>query len=111
MFESYSLGAVRIVTGRGPLHLETQSAAKRAFDVAAAGGTPRIIFDMDQLLLINGVCLEMLLALQAGYAAKGGGLNLVRPNVLCRDILRITGVGPRFDIYEDVASAAGSYAA
>jgi hypothetical protein len=41
---------------------------------------------------------------------KGGAFKLARPNTLCQDILEITGVASRLDIFDDTVTAAGSFA-
>jgi anti-anti-sigma factor len=109
MFDRYRQGAVDVVTGGGPLHRESLDAARDALAACLCAAPPRVVFDMEHVLLVDGDGLELLLDTQDVCAARGGSLHLARPNALCRDILRVTGVGERFEVFDDVTLAVGSF--
>ena len=72
-------------------------------------GQPRVVLDMQRAALVDSTALEMLLDVQDQYQWKGGALKLANVNALCEEILRVTGVDSRFEVYSDVGSAVRSF--
>ena len=59
---------------------------------------------------MDSAALEVLLDVQESFDRHGGTLKLAAAGALCRDILRATGVSSRFEMFDDVNSAVGSFA-
>jgi anti-anti-sigma factor len=109
VFERHRQGAVDVVSGSGPLDRETLDQARELFADCLRSGLPRVVFDMESVLLLDSAALELLLDVQDGCSARGGTLHLSRPNGLCRDILRVTGVGESFETFDDLLLAVRSF--
>ncbi len=109
MWNHQQLGAASIISGRGALNIESIESAQRVFERGIGAGVPRVVFDMNEVLLVDSAGLEFMLDILEECENRGGSLRLVSPNSLCRDILRITEVEQRFEIYRDSATAAGSF--
>ena len=72
-------------------------------------GQPHVVFDMQGVPLVDSRGLELLLQMHDAYKRLGGDLKLASVNPLCAEILKITGVGPHFEIYRDTGAAVGSF--
>ena len=69
-----------------------------------------LVIDLHETPLIDGAGLETLIDLREKIESRGGGVKLAAVNPLCADILRITGVGDKFEQFDVVKSAVGSFA-
>ena len=110
MFEHSKQGAVDLIAGDEPLHVDTLERAARLLDQCIAQGQPRLVFDLGGVALIDSAGLELLLDARERCAQRGGLLQLAAPNPLCRDVLQVTGLASEFEIFDDVLSAVGSFA-
>jgi anti-anti-sigma factor len=103
-------GAVTVVRPVGPLTV----AQAESFLEGAAGklgqGRPMVVIDMHEAPLVDSAGLEALVELRDRVEARGGSVKLAAVNVLCGDILRVTGVGHKFEQYGMVKTAVGSFA-
>ena len=109
MYEHSKQGAVNVIRGSDPLnadHVEFFEATLARF---GDGGQPHVVFDMQSVPLVDSAGLELLLDIQERFRLRGGTLKLAAVNPLCREILKVTGVGPRFEIFPDSGSAVGSF--
>jgi len=109
MFKCAKQGVVNVISGDDPLNADSLSDVTRLLDECIAEGQPRIVIDLQSIPLIDSAGLELLLDVYDQCARRGGALCLAGPNDLCHDILRITGVAERSEIYEDALSAVGSF--
>lgn len=103
-------GAVGVVRPKSPIDAAHAEAIKTAVLDGVGVGRPMIVVDMHESPLIDSAGLETLLELREALEAKGGAVKLADVNSLCADILRITGVGQKFEQYAQVRSAVGSFA-
>jgi anti-anti-sigma factor len=110
MFKHTRQGAVELIQGDVPLNLDHIAEVEELLAECEAAGQPRIVIDLDLVPLIDSTGLELLLDLRDRCLQKGGAVKLASPNNLCEEILRITGVGEKFEIYGDSVAAAGSFA-
>jgi anti-anti-sigma factor len=110
MFENRKHGAVHVVSGDACLNVEAVDELHALFADCAAQGQPRIVFDMQNVPLIDSCGLGLLVTTHRQCRLRGGCLRLAGPNQLCRDILDVTGVADRLQIYDDVLTAVGSFA-
>lgn len=109
MFERARQGAVDVVQGDDPLNVDHVQRVRRLLEECLSRGQPRVVLDLGQVPLLDSAGLEMLLDLQEAVQRCGGSLKLAVGNPLCREILSVTGVGSRFEIFTEAASAVGSF--
>ena len=64
-----------------------------------------VVVDLTSVNLIDGGGLEWLLDLDDTLAHRGGCLRLAAAGDLCRDMLRITGVGERLATFDSLGDA------
>ena len=110
MFERTKQGAVDIIRGSDPLDREHTEFLLGLFAHCGENGQPRVVLDFQGVPLLDSAGLELLLDTQDDFQQLGGALKLSAPNDLCSEILKVTGVGSRFEIYPDSAAAVGSFA-
>ncbi len=103
-------GGVTVIRPDQPLQRSTVEAL--AVDVANATrvGLPLVVLDLTETPLIDSAGLEWLLDLDEQCGGGGGCVCLCAANELCRDILRITGVGATLRHFDDLTEALGSFA-
>ena len=76
-----------------------------AFTSCIAAHNVRLVLDLATVPLVNGRALEVMLEAHARLGALGGGLKLLNPNGLLRDIFRATGFDDSVDVGNPVAGA------
>ena len=109
MFNAQQQGAITLISGNGPIASSTLEELGRLLDECLAASHRRIVFNLTEVPLFDSAGLEWLLDASDSCAALGGQLQLAAANLLCRDILRITGIGNRFETFEDVRTAVRSF--
>jgi anti-anti-sigma factor len=103
-------GAVSVVRPEGPL-TETYAADFLQAAVGKLGqGRPMLVVDLHEVPLVDSAGLEALVDVRDRIEARGGGVKLAAVNALCHDILRVTGVGQKFELYPHVKSAVARFA-
>jgi anti-anti-sigma factor len=110
MFERARQGAVDVIFGATPLNRESAPQVAELLEQCLQSGQPRAVFDLEQVPLLDSAGLEALVDAQDTFAVRGGSLKLARPNALCNEILTVTGVARRFEVFADTLSAVGSFA-
>lgn len=110
MYELSRQGAVDVISGSEPLNVEYRDAVSGIIERCLTSGQPRIVFNLRSVPLIDSAGLELLLEAREKCLQRGGVLHLAAPNGICEDILNITGVGARFEVFDDVMPAVGSFA-
>ncbi|MCA9047511.1 MAG: STAS domain-containing protein [Planctomycetaceae bacterium] len=109
MWEQTRHGVVDIISGTGPLNMETAEPLRKLLENRTAGGQPRLVLDCRNIALIDSAGLELLLDTRDACILRGGQFHLSSLNALCRDILHITGVLEHFEVYNDSVAASGSF--
>jgi anti-anti-sigma factor len=109
MFEQTKQGAIDVVFGSDPLNGDHVDRLRALLESYAEEGQPHVVLDMQGVPLIDSRGLELLLEMFDEYKQMGGALKLASVNQLCAEILKITGVGPHFEIYRDTGVAVGSF--
>jgi len=103
-------GAVTVVRQAGPL-TAAQAVEFRDGVLSHLGpGKPMVVVDLHEAPLLDSAGLEALVDLRDRIEARGGAVKLAGVNALCGDILRVTGVGHKFEQFALVKSAVGSFA-
>lgn len=109
MFERTRQGAVDILRGDLALNADSVPRVQDLFAQCCHAGVPRIVFDLEQIPLIDSAGLEWLLAAQDELQKRGSSLRLAVGNSLCREILHLTGVDESFEIYNNPSLAVSSF--
>jgi anti-anti-sigma factor len=102
-------GAVSVMRPQGPL---TEAQCAGFLDAASklGAGRPMVVVDLHETPLLDSAGLEALVELRERLEARGGAVKLAGVNALCSDILRVTGVGQKFEQYPHVKSAVARFA-
>ena len=103
-------GAVCVVRPQVPLAGDNCAKVRAAALNGLGSGRPMLVIDLQQTPLMDGAGLETLVELREKIEARGGSVKLAAVNALCADILRVTGVGDKFEQYSVLKSAVGSFA-
>ena len=109
MFETTTQGAVSIISGDSPLKEDFLLEFMESFEDLLTIGQPMSVLDMSGISLIDREGLEMLMDLQDKFYRRGGCLKLAAANPLCSDILRVTNVEERFEVFDRLIDAVGSF--
>jgi anti-anti-sigma factor len=59
--------------------------------------------------LMDSAGLELLLDTHDDCQRLGGAMKLANPGALCSEVLKMTGVGARFEVFSDTGSAIRSF--
>jgi anti-anti-sigma factor len=110
MFPTEKQGAVCVVRPQVPLAGEQCAPFLGAVQTALGTGRPMLVVDLHAVPLVDSLGLESLVTLRERLEARGGAVKLASVNSLCADILRVTGVGERFEQHAQVKNAVGSFA-
>jgi anti-anti-sigma factor len=109
MFEHTKQGAIDVVFGNDPLNGDHVGRLRALLEKYIEEGQPHVVLDMQGVPLVDSSGLELLLDIHDEYKRLGGALKLAGVNHLCGEILKITGIGPQFEIYRDTGAAVGSF--
>jgi anti-anti-sigma factor len=110
MFPVEKQGAVSVVRPQVPLVGELCDSFASAVLAGLGAGRPMLVVDLHGVPLVDSLGLETLVDLREKVEARGGAVKLAAVNSLCADILRVTGVGDRFEQHHQVKTAVGSFA-
>tara|TARA_R110002049_G_scaffold27321_3_gene94415 strand:+ start:53056 stop:53388 length:333 start_codon:yes stop_codon:yes gene_type:complete len=103
-------GSVLVVTPQGALRTDDVPDMDAKVQANINGGVPMIVINLSETPLIDGQGLEWILNLDEACCRRGGCVRLCGVGELCRDVLRITGVGESIKVYDDLTAALGSFA-
>ena len=103
-------GAVTVIRPDSPLRADAVEPLRSQAGPLLAGGVPMVVLDLSQTPLIDGAGLEWVLTLDETCSRRGGCLRVCGAGELCRDILRVTGVGKSLQQFDDLTLALGSFA-
>ncbi len=109
MFQCAKRGGVFVVSGSTAINHESAGALVQAFDGCLERGQSQVVLSFDEVPLIDSVGLETLCELGDQCVRRGGSLVLSVPDLLCNEILQVTGVAQRFAIFDSLVTAIGSF--
>jgi anti-anti-sigma factor len=109
MFEHKRQGAIDVVGGGDRISGDRVSELATMLDGCAKCGQPRVVLDLNGVALVDSAGLELLLSTHEEYQRTGGALKLANPGALCAEVLKVTGVGAKFEVYGDTGSAVRSF--
>jgi anti-sigma B factor antagonist len=109
VFTQKQQGVVDIISGGDRISGEHVAELAEVLDARLGTGQPQIVLDMQSIALVDSAGLELLLDFQEKCQRMGGALKLAGASALCREVLKATGVGARFEIYRDSGGAVRSF--
>jgi anti-anti-sigma factor len=109
VFQRRRQGAVDVVYGDDPLNADFAPTMLQVLRNCGTQRQPHVVVDFEHIPLIDSAGLEAILDVHEEFQQRGGTMKLAVSHSLCREILDVTGVGGRFEIFPDVASAVGSF--
>jgi anti-anti-sigma factor len=109
MFEFKCQGAVDVITGGDRLAGDHVVELRDLLEGRMERGQPQIVLDMQGVAVVDSAGLELLLDFQEKCQRMGGALKLANVAALCREVLKATGVGAKFEIFRDSGGAVRSF--
>jgi anti-sigma B factor antagonist len=109
MFEHKTQGAVEVITGGDRITGEYVEELATLLETRLDHGQPQIVLDLQSVAVIDSAGLELLLDTQEKCQRMGGALKLANLGALCREVLKATGVGGKFEIFRDSGGAVRSF--
>jgi anti-anti-sigma factor len=109
MFEQKCQGAVDVIGGGDRIAGDHVPELASLLEARLERGQPQIVIDMQRIAIIDSAGLELLLDFQEKCGRMGGALKLANVGALCREVLKATGVGARFEIFRDSGGAVRSF--
>jgi len=102
-------GAVDVLQVDGTLNAEQTTELAAALEQVTKAGAPMVVCDLSEVQLIDSAGLEWLLDAADEISLGGGTMKLAGTTPLVADILRVSGVGQRFEMFDNVKSGVGSF--
>ncbi len=109
MFQQKCQGAVDVITGGDRISGEHVAELSALLASRVGRGQPQIVLDLQSIAVIDSAGLELLLDFQEKCQRRGGALKLANVGTLCREVLKATGVGARFEMFRDSGGAVRSF--
>jgi len=109
MFEQKCQGAVDVISGGDRISGEHVAELAAVLEARLDRGQPHIVLDLQGVAVIDSAGLELLLDVQEKCQRMGGALKLANLGAVCREVLKATGVGARFEIFRDSRGAVRSF--
>lgn len=109
MFEHKCQGAVDVISGGDRISGEHVPELAALLENRIERGQPQIVLDLQGIGVIDSAGLELLLDFQEKCQRMGGALKLANVTALCREVLKATGVGARFEMFRDSGGAVRSF--
>ena len=103
--EQSQQGTVLVLTPGGALVDSDRTQLADLLKKHIERGNIKIILDMNAVPFIESEGLEMLLDVAEDTIAAGGGLRIVNPSDIVKDILSATRLNTRIEIHPQVADA------
>ena len=108
MFRTERQGTVEVVICGAPLNRENVAAFNSTV-TSCLSGQPKLVLDLGNVALLDGEGLETLLDLQDELELLGGMVKIAAVGNVCEDALKVTGIGDRFESFDTVKAAVGSF--
>jgi anti-anti-sigma factor len=109
MFEQKRQGAIDVIGGGDRISGDRVPELAKVLDGCAQRGQPKVVLDLQGVALVDSAGLELLMTTHEEYQRTGGALKLANPGALCAEVLKVTGVGARFEVFGDMGSAVRSF--
>ena len=109
MFQQKHQGSVDVISGGDRISGEHVAELSALLETRVERGQPQIVIDLQGVAVIDSTGLELLLNYQEKCQRMGGALKLANASTLCREVLKATGVGSRFEMFRDSGGAVRSF--
>jgi anti-anti-sigma factor len=109
MFERVRQGAVDVLRGDEALVADNLPRPAQLLDACFTAGIPRVVLDLESVPLMDSKGLEWVLDTHDRLLDRGSSLRIVANQSLCREILQLTGVAEKCQVYGDLTSAVASF--
>jgi anti-anti-sigma factor len=109
MFEQKRQGAVDVIGGGDRISGDRVAELAEVLQKCVKQGQPRIVLDLQGIAIVDSAGLEVLLDGHDECHRLGGALKLANPGALCSEVLKLTGVRAKFEIFDDTGSAVRSF--
>jgi anti-anti-sigma factor len=109
MFEKKRQGAVEVISGGDRISGDRVAELAEVLESCQSDGQPQVVLDLHTVALIDSAGLELLLDTEEHFHRLGGSLKLANACALCSEVLKVTGVGARFESFADTGSAVRSF--
>ena len=109
MFLHKCQGAVDVISGGDRVSGEHVAELSNVLESRLGNGQPQIVLDLQGVAVIDSAGLELLLDYQEKCQRMGGAFKLANAGALCREVLKATGVGARFEMFRDSGGAVRSF--
>jgi anti-anti-sigma factor len=109
MFTHKQQGAVDVISGGDRISGEHVAELAGVLEARLGHGLPQIVLDLQSIAIVDSAGLELLLDFQEKCQRMGGALKLANVGALCREVLKATGVGARFEMFRDSGGAVRSF--
>jgi anti-anti-sigma factor len=109
MFTYKHQGAVDVINGGDRISGDHVADLSNVLQSRLESGQTQLVLDLHGIALIDSAGLELLLDFQEKCQRMGGALKLANAGALCREVLKATGVGSRFEIFRDSGGAVRSF--
>jgi anti-sigma B factor antagonist len=93
---------LQIVSVKGAI---TYSSAPALQEACGADGATSLILDLTEVPSVDSMAVGTLVRVLVSFSKSGRKLALVGPNHRIRNVLKLTGVDPLFDIYTTIPEA------
>jgi anti-sigma B factor antagonist len=109
MFTQKHQGAVDVISGGDRIAGEQVAELASVIEKQLERGQPQVVLDLQGVAVIDSSGLELLLDVQEKCQRMGGALKLAGMGAVCREVLKATGVGSKFEIFRDSGGAVRSF--
>jgi anti-anti-sigma factor len=103
-------GSVFVLQPEGILNAESLEEFATELANQTENGQPRLLLDLSRVPLLDSVALELLIDQQLNCTNRGGVMKLCGVSPLCHEILTVTGLCGRFEVFDNQMTALGSFA-
>jgi anti-anti-sigma factor len=109
MFTQKCQGAVDVISGGDRISGEHVEELAALLEARLDRGQQQFVLDLQSIALVDSAGLELLLDVQEKCQRMGGALKLANSGALLREVIKATGVGSRFEIFQDASGAVRSF--
>ena len=102
-------GTVEVFRPSGALNLSSLETVSEPISQSVSKGRPSILLDLSDVLLLDSAALEFLLGIDEQCAQRGGAFAISGCCELVCDVLRLTGIENRLQIFENATDGIRSF--
>jgi anti-anti-sigma factor len=101
---------VKVITLRGKLALGAAvDDLRQVLDDLLANGSTNLLLDLAEVPMLDSSGIGLLMRILTSAKKAGGAFKLLNPSKFSRQTLKLVGILPLFEVYEDTAQALASF--